>query len=493
MSVRDPPLITKDQAREIVRLVTLSADIATNVEIVNELFGPDYIPGTFTLAERKDNPVFLEDDYGGGYESWVRSITRSHLQVLSRAGLSPVSFDHEYIQAMGDAVLMVLDSSSETGLPLCEQITNQQVTDVVWRILKVLLYGDPYYPLHVFRDFNEMGWGLAIALLTEQQMTSPVMALQRSIAAGALGVDIKSQYSAAGPSPVVHSGIIRMVASNGTLRDLEEIEKDLEARTAEGLAIDFSQELKQEVMDRFGPVLLLFFADDLIETIFDLAVIQLWLEFNDDLTVTVVPRHGQHANDASFDDVKALLRQPLFGYLASLEQTRFFVLPNGPAGSGVNAYELSRSVLRALASADIVILKGARAYEMFQGLRKVTYFAFNVLRSFTESLVGLDATGCPRVLVRQDPGISSFVDFRARACRERKCQSGRNIRVARMTTVEYAAALKSSEFARLVETRGDRGATISSIEKEALSTGKTLAEAILGPTAIGELGFFETK
>jgi len=481
LGMKVPMPLTQKEATRIARLVAPLPNPAV-VELVHDLFGNEYMPGTFMLAERKNRPAFLVDDWKGGYESWIKAMTRSHLIALSRACFLPSPPDKELLTAAGDAVLTVLDAPLETGATLCECITNQQATDVVWRILKVLLTvkGDPYAPIHVFQSFNKRGHDVAMLILSRQEVVDPEQAFKRAIVAGALGVDIKAIYTAAGPSPLIDHAIIRLSGVDGRKLPVEAVQAELDARADEDLAIDCFRDFRREVLHKVGPVALLFFTDDYIETIFDLAAIQTWLLSKRDLKVTIVPKWGQHANDASFDDVQSLLQEPLFKQLNELQGSRFFILPHGPAGSGINAYELSLNVLKELASADIVLFKGARSYEMLQGVRKVSYFAFNVLHSFTETLTGLDATECPRVLIRQDPGVPSFTDFKARAYRKKTFRSGRTIGVARMTAYEYVAAVSSPRYAQIVNAKGDRDAANNAILAEARASGKTFAQVVFG-------------
>ena len=152
---------------------------------------------------------------------------------------------------------------------------------------------------------------------------------------------------------------------------------------------------------------------------------------------------------------------------------------HGPAGSGINAYELAPHILKALASADVVLFKGARSYEMMQGLRASTYFAFSVLHTYTETVTGIDAWECPAVVVRQEPGVPSFDGFRARAWRKRAAAGDRVIGLARMTAVEYLAALGSEYYARLVASGPSRDGVNESILEAAEASGRSFAEVIL--------------
>jgi hypothetical protein len=405
-------------------------------------------------------------------------MTRSHVEALVRAKILRDSTNTGFLRAIEDAMLATLDAPLESGLTLCESITNQQVTDIVWRILKALLTGNPYASHHIFWEFNELGHAYAVGILKRDSPGDPELAFRLSIVVGAMGIDIKAQYTAAGPSPLVSTAIIRL-STDGGKRPLDSVQREIDLRAAEPFGIDCCDDFHRDVLTKPGPMSLLFFTDDYIETVFDLWAIQTWLGSKHDLEVTIVPKWGQHANDASFDDIVTLLNEPLFDRLNALRGIRFYVVSQGPAGSGINAYELSSHILEALASADVVLFKGARSYEMMQGVRKTAYFAFNVLRSYTETLTGLDATKCPSVILRQEAGVPSFDDFRSRAQRKHTLSSGRVIGLARMTALEYVEAIRSQRYAQLVREGRSRDSVNAALMEQARISGKTFAQVVL--------------
>lgn len=470
--------INKTEAARIARTVVCPPNETAETKLVHSLFGEDYIPGTFMLAERKNSPAFLRDEPEDNYENWIRAMVRSHIEALLRAKILPSPMDTGILGSVEDVVRTVLDAPLESGMTLCESVTNQQVTDIVWRILKTLLTGDPYASYHVFREFNQLGRKYAVEILRRERPNDPILVLRRSVVTGALGVDIKAQYTAAGPSPLVSAAVIRLSADQGKIA-FESVQREIESRTTKAFAIDFCDDFHRDVLTKPGPVSLVFFSDDYIETIFDLWAIQTWLSHKHDLNVTIVPKWGHHANDASFNDVVSLLNEPLFDGLRARKGIRFCIASNGPVGSGINAYELSLHILEVLASADVVLFKGARSYEMMQGIRKTAYFAFNVLHSYTETLTGLDATQCPAVILRQEVGVASFDDFRFRAQRKRTLSNGRMTSLARMTALEYVEAIRSQHYARLVHEGRSRDAVNAAIMEQARASGKTFAQVIL--------------
>lgn len=423
------------EPEEIARLVVKPPWREENSRPVKIFFGADYVPGTFFLAERKKKPAFLWDEGGENYEEWIRTMVKSHLNALCRA-CSRFKIDQDFQTSIEDIVLKVLDSALGPDRVLSEVVTNQQATDIVWRIVKVLLMGDPYASFHICETFNKLGRRYALGVLKRGAPQDSFTAFKYSIVSGALGSDVKALYVAAGPSPIVNTSIIKLF-SGIRKPTIGEIGGEMKRRVIKPFPIDQFNEFQKDVLDKTRPITLAFFTDDYIETIFDLWAIQLWLRLNPYLRVHLIPRWGQYANDASYEDVIELVREPLFEDLKNLYRKRFMIIKYGPPGSGMNAHEFSMRVFKALRASDVVLFKGSRAFEMMQGIRKPAYFGFSVLHSFTETLTGLDASECPGVFLKQEPGLSSFEDFRARAWRKHQFPSGRIVGLAKKTAYEH--------------------------------------------------------
>jgi len=413
-------------------------------QAIYDVFGNDYCPGLFFISERKSQPNFLSKEEGNGYDVWLRSMIYSYLRSLQSAGYISKKLDESMFENIGNACLKVIDTPTHDGLALCERITNQQVTDVLSRIIKAIITGNMFAPIHVFKQFNDYGKKLAFDILGNIDSSDLVMNLRRSIIAGSVGLDVKRSQTIVGPSPIVTDNTIDIYSSN-KFKQSSLVQAEIDKRATSCLAIDFCHEFLNAVIDAKYPISLIWFTDDLIETVFDLYNIQTWLKININLNAIVTPKHGQHANDASYEDIVEILKNPLFAGLRSNLGSRFSILMAGPAGSGINAFEFAPTVLNALKSADVVVFKGARAFEMAQGLNKHVFYGFNVLRSFTESLTGLNGANAPAVFLYQEPGLHSFKGFRERAVRK-KIFGKRSIGIAKMTAVEYSATVKSNNI-----------------------------------------------
>lgn len=430
----DLPLSKSDQDYLASNIMHPPYQVA-NIQAVHNIFGIDYSPGLFFISERKSQPEYLTDEEGRDYDTWIRLMTYSYLRSLQDTGYISSKLDDSILDSVGGSCLKVMETPARDGRPLCEHITNQQVTDVLSRIIKAIITGNMFAPLHIFKKFNRCGKNLALDILRSINPSDLLMNLRRSIIAGSVGLDVKRLQVSIGPSPIVTRNTINI---NSTIKPKRSslVQAEIDNRAKECFAIDFCQKFLDLILTSTNNISLIWFTDDLIETVFDLYNMQAWLNVNANLNITVVPKHGQHANDASFEDVVEIISDHLFSGLRTNLGGRFNILMNGPAGSGINAFEFGPSILTALISADVVVFKGARAFEMAQGMNKEVYFGFNVLRSFTESLTGLDAKNAPSVFLQREPGMPSFNGFRDRA--ERKKTFGkRSIGVAKTTTIEY--------------------------------------------------------
>jgi hypothetical protein len=105
-----------------------------------------------------------------------------------------------------------------------------------------------------------------------------------------------------------------------------------------------------------------------------------------------VPKAGRLGTDAAYEDILESLEKSLFKNLNELKNRgRFTISKNGPTQGTVNGKKMSKEVAAFIESSNAVFVKGARSYEMLQGIKKTAYFAFVVCREFSEAVTGLDA------------------------------------------------------------------------------------------------------
>ncbi len=225
---------------------------------------------------------------------------------------------------------------------------------------------------------------------------------------------------------------------------------------------------------------MVYFTDDYIETIFDLKCLERQLEHNEYLTIHLVPRAHYYGNDASYEDIMELMCEEVFSKLGRFYETRrFTVCREGPHMGTFYKETISREVAELFRNSDVVVVKGSRPYETMQGIRKPAYFSMAVCREFCESITGVDERSGAPVFIRQDPGVASFTDFRHRVDRMHIFEDGKVAGLARMTAMDYAKAVRSEAYSRLLEMfRNDRDKTNTWIMKNTFRRGTTFAEEV---------------
>ena len=257
--------------------------------------------------------------------------------------------------------------------------------------------------------------------------------MKRAILAGLVGLDQKDTASAT--SHIVRTRIIPIGPVDSPC-SFEEIREDFMLRvTSDRWGINCWPDFESEVLECRRNLAVAWLTDDFLETVFDLDVGQWLLRQYPHLSLWLIPRWSQYGNDASYQDVMHLLKQPEFSFLQSSK--RFRVCDDGPRLGTVDPRAISPRMAEWLLRADCLVAKGARTYEMMQGIRKLTYFAFAVCREISEAVTGLDSSLALPVFIRQAPGGHSFRDFRASSIRRIRFHSGRLARLAATTACEY--------------------------------------------------------
>lgn len=414
----------------VARRILGFPDDAAEDKAIADLFVEGYTPGTFVIGEIKNNPGFLCARTGIGYEDWVRREVRQDIQAMSKAGVLPESLSAT--SSIEEDLLEILEHELEDGQRFADQITLQEYTDIFRRVILALLYGDPEREINTFGQLNAIGGAIAIALLPQLAGWPLRDLLKVSLAAGLIGLNLKT--AAAAVSVIHQQGIIPIYPKETPQRQLATVMSRLTGKVREAMAIDYWEDYERRVLVPTAGSRLLFFTDDYIETIFDLKLIESQLDYNSNLTVCVIPRARRYGNDASYEDVLTLLEEPVFLRLKSYQASgRMEVCPNGPRLGTVNGRKISRDVADRLKSCDSAVVKGARAYEMLQGIRKPVYFGFAVCREISEAVTGIDAETGHLVFICQRSSQPTFFGFRERRMRPHEFRPGRQSFLCRVT------------------------------------------------------------
>jgi len=400
----------------LFRLILGFPPDAARCEDVIEIFGKNYCPGTFTIAEIEHNPNFLCGETSIGYEPWVRQEIGRDIKAMIDVGL--LNACTTGISEVKDDVLEILSYKFDNGQCLRDLIGLQEYTDIFRRLILALLLGNPEAEFNTYEELNDVGGAIALDIVAKLDDRPLSELLKMSISAGLIGLNLKT--SAAATSRIHNSGIIAIDPHKRPSLQVEEVLHCLLKKASQKMAIDYWKDYEARVL-RADPMTLVVFTDDYIETIFDLKLIERQLNDNPNLRVWLIPRARRYGNDASYEDVMNLLGEPVFRNLKSLNKHgRFDICASGPRLGTVNGLKISQRVADLLKRCDAVFVKGARAYEMLQGIGKLTYFGFAVCREISEAVTGIDAETGDVVFIRQMPYQRTFLGFRNRTSRPYK-------------------------------------------------------------------------
>jgi len=436
----DPQVQSQEEIEAtLVRLILGIPDNVARRDDVVALFGADYEPGTFMIGEIKGLPDFFPVGAKLGYGCWVRGEIRNDIQgmkaALARRVGPRLPLDEAALQDIEQEAVEILDYQLRDGTQLCDLIPLQEYTDVFRRIILLLLTGDPDLEINTYEELDRIGRELALRILSEIGERSLFELLKISIASGLLGLNLKTSASAT--SKIYQRNIIPIQAGASLDEQIGRIKWELTSKAIEKMAIDYWPEYERHILKNQRGVVV-FFTDDYIETIFDLRFIETQLHHNENLVVYLAPRFRRYGNDACYVDVMRLLEEPVFEEAQSLRRDgRLRVCANGPRSGTVNGLSISQQVADILKISNCVVVKGARSYEMLQGIRKVAYFGFAVCREISESVTGIDAEQGKLVFIRHAPGERSFKGFRNRANRSCISDSGRRLFLSTTTAMDY--------------------------------------------------------
>jgi hypothetical protein len=454
--MREPPPHSKiaenvaswlNRPRELVEAVMRPPFNVAGPELIRQLFDDSYIPGLFWIDERAITADFLWDENFRDYRKWLRSIAYGTIELLKAGWPSGRDFSRNTDDLLAESILAVLELPY-LGRALSACQTNQQADTIVWRIIKLLVFDDSELDLPTQLDFNDIGRKSVTPILDAlDQLTLDEM-WKVIVDAGLIGAEIKERSLRTGMTTPGNLRRVIPLETGSGLATPQQVLDQLLQRRPEPLGIDFRQEYFAEVLAPNAKRSVAWLTDDYIETIFDLKFIATQLQIKPNLSVTIIPRDGSYRQDASFLDVKRLLaEEETFAQLAVLhEDGRLHVCPAGPRSSCIDGRMLSREAATHLLESDVVVVKGARSYEMLQGLKKPTYYCLSCSHSFTETLTGLDMDLAQGIILRQDSGMLTYADFKARATRRVYTAGGRQFGVAGMTASEYAAARRSASY-----------------------------------------------
>jgi hypothetical protein len=386
-----------------------------------ELFSNEYQPGTFLISERKTIPDFLSARERVPFSQWVYGIVSEHLKQLRNAPDLPGDIRSRTKQVdesrLQQSVLDAFEDTLPGGQRLCEMVWNQEYDDVFRRLESGFIFGDPDSQFDVYSRLNKAGKRLALWIL-RQLANDPLQIpdlITLCILSGLIGLNHKT--SAAAASPINPDRIIP-ISLDSNPEEYPPILAQLKDRMRQTPAIDNRLQFLDMVLDSSSPRTLAFLLDDYIESLFDLKLAETLLEHNPCLSVQVISRSCICGNDFSYNDCLNLLNLPEYAYLAHTYRSqtpRLLIIPDGPRIGGLNGNKISRSVGKALLKSDFLYVKGARNYEMMQGIRREAFYGFSVCREVSELLTGIPSCSGSPVFIHQPAGCKSFIQRTYRA------------------------------------------------------------------------------
>ncbi len=425
---------------KIQNIVLLTTNGRTQNPFLESLIPDDYAPGTFLIDERKDFPPYLDaNERHLGLEGWITKIVDSDLNTISYQ-LSLQEKDISNLKGcIAKDIYTILTFKYAEERSLAERIWNQEYSDIIRRLELLLLTGQADYELDLYNTTNLYARDVCVELIHRFEHTRKTSLHDwcfLSVATGLVGLNKKSSIDAT--SHFYRQSEIPLFLNKSIQNNATRIYEDLLSIIERSHIVDQSSIFleKFQVASK-SPIAVMVFTDDYIETIFLLKLYEILLTAYSNLRVILVPKSKICGNDATMTDVLDLLELPEFARLKSLLNSRFFVRNDGPKIGGLNLLKLSETILGNIAEADFLDIRGCRAFEMAQGIKKEAFYSFNVIREISESITGLDGETQHFIFVKQNPGERCYRGFRDRHKYQQVSPSGRKYMVVPYTVLNY--------------------------------------------------------
>ncbi|MBU1147218.1 MAG: hypothetical protein KKD11_02600 [Candidatus Omnitrophica bacterium] len=470
---------------------------AADKDKISWLFDDDFVSGTFMVGERFDTQSFLFGNDRLNIRKWIHKEVKSELQrIVKMEGKTGRMFNFDNIKTyteqeiglpLEDIVFIMLFLTFPDGIRFMDKIPNQIYQDVFLRVISRIIWRHPYAYPHSDDEYNAKIEAISFKILPRISDLSLKELYSYSIAAGGLGIDMKSQASS----------VIDKTADNiipyyyGEETEIERLERmfdKLSERAKRGLAIDSWSEFEQQIINSDKEIQLVWFHDDCAETIFDLLFFQKLLQTNPRLKIVSITRSGEHGqrfgNDSSSIDILKYLSNPALAPLMRImvEEGRYSFSHKGPCWGAAVGPELSDEAIEYILGSEAVVVKGARSCEMLSGIKKDTYFAFMVCREYSETVTGVGAETGLSVFLKQEGGLPLFQGFKERHTRKQQLLgTKRKGNICLMTAAEHIEAIRSDEYKQIIDSfKGDKLQANTRIKEESERLGITISDFIKG-------------
>ncbi len=393
---------------EAIKYISGYQNTNNNYAIQIGICDNNYCPGTFTLDKISKKSKFLEKPID--FNEWIIGAICDEIEVIKKK--YPDFYNPSIVRETIAKVIKVLEINFIDNTPLKNHIYYQEYSDIVRRFILLFLIKNPdqeldVYP-HLTRERREFIFEVVEYL--EKKNLDVGDWVRISISAGLLGIDEKPVHAAT--SAIDTRMAIVLPSSNSYDKsDIERVARDLLKGAYSECRIDAVEKMLQVIGTNPNIELqMVSFPDDYLETIVLLKAYEKIMDQYPNLTIFCVPRSKMCGNDATYNDILEFLEK-----MPNLKSNRrFFPIQNGPIIGGVNLIKLDEKILDLIKESDFLDVRGARNYEMMQGIKKEAFFGFMVCREISESVVGLSAHDLPFVYVHQSPGEKSFEGFTER-------------------------------------------------------------------------------
>jgi len=423
---------------QIINDITKSPYEKLSKSQYNLLFMHDYQPGTFYISERLSSPDFLFDEPNIPFFDWFEAcISGEILQLCKNEDLKKRTAMYQEKELIRDS-FQILFLRNGQGIFFCQTIANQEYSDYFRRIILYLLCNDSNYEINTYKEFNNLAMRVIPSVLECGTYTLRER-LKQSIYSGLIGMDIKDELAAT--SPLSRNKIIHLNTNDSDSEKSKRVFLRLNEFIKNGdFTIDSWKMFEKQVIESKTVVRLCWFTDDYIPTLFEMKFMEELMLTNRNIFITIIPRVQAYSNDASWEDVKCLIRLSIFSKLLELEKSqRFTVCKVGMDMGTFNGTRLSSECAHIVDKSDFVIIAGARSYEMGQGINKNVFFTgIAVCRTYSETVTGICKDEGGIVFLYQRAASKSFSGFRGRSVSKKYCaKDGRWYPVANQTAIDY--------------------------------------------------------
>ncbi len=150
-------------------ILAIPEDVADQDDII-ELFGDEYIPGTFMISERKNRPQFILPEDNLEYITWVKNEVGRDLESIKQIKGLDVNIKKEIdenFEKIQNEVVSILELQLPDGNKLREVITHQEYPDIFRNIISMLLTGDPKTVFDTYEDLKKNGKIIACNIINQ--------------------------------------------------------------------------------------------------------------------------------------------------------------------------------------------------------------------------------------------------------------------------------------------------------------------------------------